>query len=179
MVSEISTEDIIKRLRKSDFILQCKLPLGYSSGLPILQIKNESLCLTVPYLQYKTTGQVDKTLVYPIRYAITLELPTENIVSFENYEYNDKFAKVDFNKPVGYFRHDAIKKYNKAQYKALRSELMKEYDKVIMAIFGEGEYTAEDEKKMSALLQLLTEPSLIPFYRAIDADFYNKYLKKG
>lgn len=179
MIHAISMEQIIKNLKTSGFFLQCKIPMGYSSGFPILQIKNGSLCVTVPYLKYRTTGEVDKTLVFPIRYGISLELPTEKIIGFENYEYKSSFANIDFDKPVGYFRHNAVKQYNKTQYKELRRELMGEYDKVANALLGNAAYGISDEKRMAELLQLLAEPSLLPFYRAIDIDFFNKYLAKG
>ncbi len=179
MSTAISMEQIVKNLKESEFFLQCKIPMGYSSGFPILQIKNGSLCVTVPYLKYQTTGEVDKTLVFPIRYGISLELPTEKIIGFEDYEYKSSFVNIDFDKPVGYFRHDAVKQYNKTQYKELRRELMGEYDKVANALLGDATYGISDEKRMAELLQLLAEPSLLPFYRAIDADFYNKYLTKG
>lgn len=179
MIHTVLMEQIIKNLKKGEFLLQCKIPMGYSSGFPILQIKNGSLCVTVPYLKYQTTGEVDKTLVFPIRYGISLELPTEKIIGFEDYEYKSNFANIDFDKPVGYFRHDAVRKYNKTQYKELRRELMGEYDKVINALLGNASYGISDEKRMGELLQLLAEPSLLPFYRVIDSDFYNKYLAKG
>lgn len=179
MVNVISMEEMIKKLKTSGFFLQCKIPMGYSSGFPILKIKNNSLCVTVPYLKYRTTGKVDKTLVFPIRYGISLELPTEKIIGFEDYEYKSSFANIDFDKPVGYFRHDAVKQYNKTQYKKLRGELMGEYDKVANALLENAAYDRSDEKRMAELLQLLVEPSLLPFYRAIDVDFYNKYLAKG
>lgn len=179
MVNTILMEQIIKNLKTSEFFLHCKIPIGYSSGFPILLIKNGSLCVTVPYLKYQTTGEVDKTLVYPIRYGITLELPTEKVIGFEDYEYKSSFANIDFDKPVGYFRHDAVKQYNKTQYKELRRELMGEYDKVVNALLGNATYGIADENRMVQLLQLLAEPSLLPFYRVIDTDFYNKYLAKG
>lgn len=178
-MNAISMEQIMKNVKTSEFFLQCKIPMGYSSGFPILQIKNGSLCVTVPYLKYRTTGEVDKTLVYPIRYGISLELPTEKVIGFENYEYKSSFANIDFDKPVGYFRHDEIKQYNKTQYKELRRELMGEYDKVANALLGNTAYGSSDEKRMAELLQLMAEPSLRPFYRVIDTDFYNKYFVKG
>ena len=178
-MQNVSINQIKKNLKSSDFFLNCKIPMGYTVGFPILQIKNGSLCVTFPYLRYQTTGEVDKTLVFPIRYGISLELPTEKIICFEKYEYRDEFCEIDFDKPVGYFRHDAIKQYNKMQYNDLYQELMKEYDKLINALLGNGAYSPSDEKRMAELLQILVEPSLLPMYGAIDLDFYNKYLAKG
>jgi len=178
MVEVASIEQIKNNLKTNNFLLYCKIPLGYSHGFPVLQIKNDCLCVTFPYLKYQTTGEVDKTLVFPIRYAVTLELPTEKIVCFEDYEYKEVFKNINFDKPVGFFRHDAIKKYDKKQYHDLRKELMEQYDKAIHSIFGNIEYTFTDEKRMRELLQLLVEPSLLPMYKAIDAGFYSKYLAK-
>lgn len=179
MIPVASIEQIQSNLKKNDFLLNCKIFMGYGFGIPILQIKNGCLCVCFPLLKYQTTGEVDKTLVFPVRYAITLELPTEKIVCFEDYEYKDVFKNIDFDRPIGFFRHDAIKTYNKQQYTALRKELTEEYDKVINAILGNEEYRISDEQRLRELLQLLLEPSLVPMYRAIDSDFYNKYLVKG
>lgn len=179
MEQTVFIEQVKKNLKSNAFFLNCKIPMGYTAGFPILQVRNGSLCVTFPYLRYKTTGVVDKTLVYPIRYMITMELPTEKIVLFEDLEYNEKFRNIDFRKPVGYFRHEEIRQYNKARYKALYDELMQEYDKVINSLIYCTDYSAEDEKRMKELLQLLVEPSLLAMYKALDNDFYNKYLAKG
>lgn len=178
-MEHVSIDQVKKNMKSNAFFLNCKIPMGYTAGFPILQIKNDSLCITFPYLRYQTTGVVDKTLVYPMRYLISMELPTEKIISFENLEYNEKFRNIDFRKPVGYFRHEEIRRFNKAEYKSLYDELMCEYDKVINSLIFGVDYGAEDEKRMKELLQLLVEPSLLPMYKALDNDFYNKYLAKG
>ncbi len=179
MVRTVSIERIKKNLKTSGFFLNCKIPIGYTAGFPILQVRNESLCILFPYLKYQTTGEIDRTLVFPVRYGILMELPTEKIIGFEDYEYREIFKNIDFNKPVGFFRHDAVKKYNREQYKTLYDELMKEYDKVINALLGNGNYSFDDERRMRELLQILIEPSLLSVYQAIDMDFYYKYLSKG
>lgn len=175
----MTVEQIKKKLEISAFFLNCRIPMGYRTVFPILQIKNGSLCITFPYLKYQTTGEVDKTLVFPIKYGVSLELPTEKIIGFEDYEYNEKFENTDFDKPIGYFRHEAVKKYDRAEYDRLYHELTAEYDKVIHVLLAGGEYGFSDEKRMSELLQLLMEPFLLPIYQAVDINFYNKYLVKG
>lgn len=175
-MKNISVENIIKQLKTSEFTLNCRMPLGYSSGLPILQIKNDSLCLTIPYLKYKVTGVVDKTLVYPIRYTISVELPENNVVGFSDLTFNKSFEKVDFNKPVGFFRHDSIKDLDKNGYKAKRAELMSLYGKLADSLIYGTEFTAQDNENMKSLLKLLTEPSLYPIYKVLDRDFYNRFL---
>ena len=176
MKKEISLKSIIKELRTSDFVLGCRMPIGYSAGLPVLQIKNGGLCLLVPYLKYKVTGEVDKTLVFPIRYTVTVELPQGTPVAFEDLSFNARFKKVDFSRPVGLFRHDSIKQYSKQEYHALRDELLTMYDKVVDALLYSSEYAEADDIRMKELLHILPEPSLLPIYKALDSDFYAKYM---
>ena len=98
-MQSISMKKIKKDLLSSQLYLGCGIPLGYTAGFPILTIKNSCLCILIPYLRYQTTGVVDKTKIYPIRYGITLELPTLQVVSFENYEYVKMFVyKLAFKK---------------------------------------------------------------------------------
>lgn len=179
MEKTVSISQVIKNLKASEFFLSCGLPMDYRSGFPVFQVNNGALCLLVPFLKYKITGEVDKTQVFPIRYVISLELPTEKVVFFQNLEYNASFSKVNFDAPVGYFRHESIRQYNKIQYKALYHELLRQYDKVANALLFGREYSLADEARMAQLLQLLAEPSLLPMYKALDLDFFHKYFMKG
>lgn len=176
MDSKILIEKIIKEIKTSDFVLNCKMPMGYSAGLPVLQIKNGSLCLMIPYLKYKVTGEVDKTLVFPIRYTVSLELPEQNIIGFSDLAYDKNFERLDFAKPVGLFRHDSIKNFTKTEYQSKRSELFVLYNKLANALVYGEEFIATDDIKMRELLKLLVEPSLYPMYKVLYKDFYNKYL---
>lgn len=177
MENTISVAGIIQSLKTSDFILNCNIPLGYVAGLPIVQVKNNgSLCLVIPYLKYKITGPVDKTLVFPIKYTVTVKLPEERIVQFSDISVTAGYKTLDFSKPVGLFRHDSIKHLSKGEYRAKREELLSLYDKFLNSLAYDLGFTEEDEAKMKELLQLLIEPSLLPMYKAIDSDFYNKFL---
>lgn len=177
MEKQINVNEILKGMKSDPFVLNCGMPMGYVPGLPILQIRNEELCLVIPFLRYRVTGQVDKTLVYPIRYTMTMVLPEKSFVEFQNLAYQPRFQKVEFNEPVGLFRHEAIRTLSKQQYQSTREELLSQYDKVIRALLCDEEYCAADELRMQQLLQMLVEPSLLPIYQALDMDFYNKYLQ--
>ena len=177
MEKVICVEKTLKKIKTCDFVLNCKMPIGYVYGYPILQIKNGALCMTVPFLKYKVTGKVDKTLVYPIRYTVTLEIPEERFTNFNDYSYDDRFADVNFNKAIGYFRHDAVKNLTKKEYEAKRSELFSYYDKLANSLVNGSEFTKEDDEKLRSTLQILVEPSLLPIYKVLDKDFYEKYLR--
>ena len=169
------TEALIHDLNTNKFILHSNIPMSYVPGLPILSIMNGNLCMKIPYLKYKITGEVDKTFIYPIKYLVTISLPERTIVGIEDFAYNTTFGNVEFNMPVGLFRHDAIKKLDKKAYGSLRKALYLEYDKVINHLCGQSGYSANDEKQFKSLFNVLIEPSLAPFYRVIDCDFTNQY----
>ncbi len=176
MNKKIDTKKLLKSLKTNDFVLSCRMPMGYSYGIPVLEVRNGYLCMTVPYLKYHVTGEVDKTLVYPARNTITISLPDEKIVAFEDLRFNPRFAKVNFSMPVGLFRPDKLKEINKKQYEALKNELYSLYDKLIDALINDKPFSEEDNARLGELLKLLVEPCLYPIYRALDLDFYNKYL---
>lgn len=176
MEKTINTASIIKEVKTSQFLLNCKMPLGYINDYPVLQIRNDRLCMIIPYLKYKTTGEVDKTLVYPIRYAVTISLPDIKFIGFEDLAFNPAFREVDFNKAIGLFRHESVKQYSKAEYAEKRAELLSMYDKAAGAILYGEEYGDEDYENFRKLLSIMLEPSLKPIYKALDSDFYNSYI---
>lgn len=176
MNNEFSTEAIIKSLKTNKCIQYSNFGLGYVPGLPILTILNGNMCMKVPYLKYKVTGEVDKTFVYPVKYIVTVSLPEGNIVEFEDLSYNMSFANVEFNTPVGLFRHEAIKNLDKKAYSNLRYALFAEYDKIVKHLAYGETYASKDERHFKALLNVILEPSLIPFYTAIDTEFVKRYI---
>lgn len=176
MNTNFSIEALIKNLKSNKCIQYSNMELGYVPGLPILSIINGNLCMKVPYIKYRITGEVDKTYVYPTKYVVTLSLPEGVVVGFEDLSFNKAFANVEFNSPVGLFRHDSIKNLDKKAYDNLRSALFCEYDKVVMHLTKGESYTSTDEYHFKALFNLILEPSLIPFYAAIDCEFVDKYI---
>ena len=176
MENKFSTKNLLTSLQHNPFILNSPMPMGYAPGLPLICILNGNLCMKVPFLKYKVTGEIDKTFVFPPKYLATVTVPEGQPVCFDDISFLPQFGKVDFNSPVGTFRHDAIKDLNKEAYKNLRSELFEEYDKIVSHLINGTPYTAQDEMRFKSLFNTLIEPSLVPFYQAIDLNFANKYI---
>lgn len=176
MSSTFSTEYFIKEFKKSNFVRQ-NIPIGYVPGLPVLAIQNGYLCMIIPFLKYFVTGEIDNTFVYPIKYLVTVNLPEGNVVRFEDVAYDKAFAHVTFNEPIGKFRHDAVKNLDKEAYLSLKSLLYEEYDKIIAHLIDGKSYSSQDGARFTKLFRQILEPSLQPFYFAIDNNFANKYLK--
>jgi hypothetical protein len=173
-ISMINIIDFLKEEKTESFQIGCGMPIGYVAGLPIISKKGDKVLLKVPFLKYKVTGVVDKTLVFPVKYVLTYSLPDMKPVGFEDLEYNSAFRKLEFDKPIGYFRHEAIKSWSKKTYKAKKEELMGLYDKLATALVENGAFSEEESFK--ALLKTVIEPSVMPIYKALDGKFYDKYL---
>ena len=108
MKNRFSTEALIKKLKTNAFILNSSMPMGYVPNLPILCILNGNLCMKIPFLKYKVTGEIDKTFVYPTRYVATVLVPEEQVVAFEDLSLQRTFANVSFSDPIGTFRSKYI-----------------------------------------------------------------------
>lgn len=178
MGKRYTTEALIRKLRTNAFILNSSMPMGYVPSLPILCILNGNLCMKIPFMKYKITGEIDKTFVYPTRYVVTILIPEEQFVAFEDLSLQDTFSKVNFSEPIGTFRHEAVKHLDKPAYDNLRSTLYEEYDKIVMSLISGKGYSSNDEIRFRTLFNTILEPSLRPFYMAIDKDFANKYIKE-
>ncbi len=173
-MKDIKIAEFLKSEKQSAFCLGCAMPLGYVAGFPIIGAVAGKLYLKVPFLKYKVTGEADKNLVFPVKYVLTYSLPDMKPVGFEDLEYNRVFKKVEFNKPIGFFRHEAVKNFSKAEYLEKKDELLSMYDDVIKALTEKIPYprTAEFKK----LLNVMIEPSVKPIYKALDKTFFDNFL---
>ena len=176
MTESINTLQLVTGLRSDRFFVGCNIPFGYSANFPIVQRINGRTVLTVPFLKYKTTGIPDKTLVFPLRYCISFTVPDKKFIRFEDLSYNQDFENVNFQNPIGYFRHDSIKSYTRSEYTQKKTELYMLYDIIIAASISGMQPSEEDAAAFSGLLTTLLEPALKPYYQAIDRNFYRKYL---
>ena len=176
MKTNFSIKEFIKEVKASNFVKNSSIPLEYVPGTPLFRICNSKLCLVIPFLRYKITGVVDKTYVYPIRYTVTVQLPEQKIVAFEDLSLNPMFCKVDFERPIGLFRHESIKTYTQKQFKDERNKLYATYDKIITDLLKNGKYAKADHEEFAKLLNILLEPSLKPIYKGLDKKFYEKFL---
>ena len=50
-------KNILKNLKSNPFFMNCNIPMDYTAGLPIIQFRNSKVCILIPYLKYKITGE--------------------------------------------------------------------------------------------------------------------------
>lgn len=159
--------------------LKAIILMGYTPGIPMLSVKQDSLCLIVPFLRYKITGEKDKTLVFPIRFVAEYLIPEGDMIKFEDLAYTPLAEKVDFNKACGIFRHKAIENMSKQEYESLRKHTLESLDKTADVLLEGTTYSKADHELLCSQLQTIVEPSLWNFYKLLSPDFYYKYFING
>lgn len=155
------------------------VPMGFTPGIPVFSIRQENLCVEIPFLRYKTTGQKDRTLVFPVRYIATYLVPEMQLVAFVDLAFTPLADSTDFNKPIGFFRHAAIADLNRGQYAQLRADTLAGLDLLALSLLGERDDDPANEADLRANMSRIVEPSLYPIYRRISPAFFKKYIENG
>ena len=184
------------RLLGKNTVIRSMIPLGFKAGAPLIRCQGDKVLLTVPYARYKTTGNIDGTLVYPMAYAATfVALPEPQIpeslaaaakgkrtffpgklVSFRALSFDPAFADVNFGKPIDTFRHEAIKGMSREQYEKEILTLYAAYEKVVGACLAGEAPAAMDKMNLKQLLGELIVPNQKAMYQKLDDEFYQTYL---
>ena len=165
-------KEFIEMIRKSN-TARSLIPMEFISGLPILSIRKGQICVTIPYYRAKLRPE-DKTLIYPLAYSITALWLNGTIVDFKNYNFVPAMKRLDLGKPIGTFRHEAIKHLNKQQYMELKDELFSCYDEYIECIQQQKPFAGMD--RMKQLLNLIMEPCQKPMYLILGKKFFEELL---
>lgn len=153
------------------------VPMGLGMGFPMLNIAGDTLLVSVFYYRSILRPE-DRTLLMPPEYMLSFEYPNARLALFQNLRVDPRYSAVDFAKPLGTFRHAAILHLDRQEYKAHKEALYALLDRLTAYLGGEGAFSGEDEKKLSELFTMLTEPPLHPFYRAMAPQFYQRFIAK-
>lgn len=176
MENRKSLESFLNSLNRSPVVGSC-IPRGFTAGLPIVQIRNRQICLMVPYFRFNRATEVDKSLVYPIKYCVTALWETGRIIGFEDLAYSETFTSIDFTRPVGLFRHESIKHLDEKQYREKKGELFSMYEEFIGFLTDGGEFHADRQAAFISLLNTILEPSLAPIYKCLDPKFASRFIE--
>ena len=171
----MTIQEILKSLKTNELLLK-SLPIGYTPGLPMVGGTKENPCFIVPFLRYRMTGKVDQTQVFPPRFVVSVAAKDGSVAAFADLRFDTRFAKIDFDKPVGTFRHAAIRHLNKQEYGEKRRQLYGVLDCLSASMQGKEEFDEMDAAKLKALFGMLIEPAVKPFYHAINPHFYETRL---
>ncbi len=170
----ISIKDILHRINCGEAV-RSAVPMGMGAGLPMLNIANGQLLVSVFY--YRSVPKPDdKTELFAPRNIISASYPDGKLAAFRTLPYEAKYADTDFSKPVGTFRHKAIQHLDRKGYIGKKEELYAVLDKQITYLAGQdGAFAENDRAKLRELYGMLCEPSLRMFYRDMSPKFYDEY----
>ena len=179
---EKSSNNSISRLYKElkgRAEVRALIPMGYVPGMPIITVKNDQLVTIIPFLRYKATGEIDRTLVFPIRYTLEYLLPECQLVGFKDLYVDPGYKDYDFEKVIGFFRHEAVRHMDKAAFASFRKDTLSKLDYLVDFLIGENDdFSSLDDQSLASNLQTIIEPFVAKEYASLDIDFYNKYLNK-
>lgn len=171
-MSNISVFELVTRFNHGDF-RRTSIPMGLVSGWPCIRQMGKMLTVTIPYFS-RTPGK-EKTAIFPIYCSVTIPVKNpDRILDFTIYPYQSQWAEVDYSRPAGYFKHEALKDVTtKEEYQALCQKLYGYYDAMINAI--EQKKPFDQENEMRELFSRLMEPGHFPQYLKINKKFYGYF----
>lgn len=172
-MEKITVQEFIARIRKSE-AARSLIPMEMVSGLPIVSMRRGKLCLTIPY--YRVTVQPeDKTLIYPLAHTITALWPSGRIIDYKDLGFLPALKRLDFAKPIGTFRHEAIKHLTKQEYAVLKKQVLSLYDGYLQSV-SEGKPFAGHEA-LKDLLNMIMEPCQKPMYMLLGKNFFQSLIE--
>lgn len=169
-------QDFLKKINTNSVVRE-NIPMGLGMGFPVLNITGDRLLVSVFYYRSILRPQ-DQTLLMPPEYTLTVDYPSGKLISFENLRLDARYAKVNFDKPAGTFRHEAIRHLDREGYRKAKEDLYEALNRLVAYLGEEGDFTQQEEEQLSQLYGSMTEPGLHPFYRALSPQFYTRYIEK-
>lgn len=172
-MKNIHIEEIIRKVNKSQFRLT-SIPAELASGWPCIQVIENTPCVTIPYYYRKIVDE--KVALFPLYCAVTVPLGNpDRVIDFTIFKHQRDWSEFNYNCPSGYFKHDAIAKITRSQYKKLCERLFSCYDKLIACMLANCEY--HDNGEFSKLFTILMEPGHYEQYLKINKQFYTHFCK--
>lgn len=167
-------EQLIKDIRKTALFRQV-VPMEAAAGWPIPILKGDEAYVILPFYGITVKGK-GKTSIYPPVCTITIKWSNKVVVEYVNLRYKNPLLEENWSKEAGTFPHDAISKMTVREYKKIKGELMELYDTMLDKLNKGMVLTTQQETAFEKLLKILIEPGLIPYYRAINREFFDRYM---
>ncbi len=172
----VSVRDFLKKISRS-MTGKENIPLDHGAGLPMLEIAGDYLLVSVFYYRC-VFGKNDTSRIYPPEIMISADYPSGTIARLELLRTREIYRDIDFKKPIGTFRHEAVKHLDRGGYMKKKEELYALLDRQIAYLGGEGAFTRDDAAELRSLYMLLAEPSLLPYYKNMSESFFRQFFVK-
>lgn len=172
--SNLMIENIIKEVRNSP-VFQELVPMEAVSGWTIPFKRDERVYLRIPFYRTKNEGK-GNTLLYPPMAIITVDCSSKIVVEYLNTKFKSPWSEGDWETEVGSFPHEAIARMTVGEYKECKQKLMQLYNEIVKCLMDGSKLNKDTHNEFMKLLNLLVEPGLKPFYKAIGPKFFGHFL---
>ncbi len=133
-------------------------PLESTPSLPVFEKVNGKIYLTFLYFTSKKLQKDEKMKIFRPNSTITVDMQTGRIVKYFAF---DGFGSVGREKPIGQWPHEEIESLSLKEYKEMKEELLKKYDRAI-DMFVDGIQDDEFKQEFKQLFYKICEPCLLP-----------------
>jgi hypothetical protein len=99
-------------------------------------------------------------------------------VEYVNLRFRNPAPELQWTGEIGIFPHPEVARMTVGKYRELRRELLEMYDRMLELLSQKSSFSPEWSKRFSELLRILIEPSLEPYYRALNPKFCNRFLSQ-
>ncbi len=161
------TEHLLLDVRQMPIFRQL-VPQEAGVGWPLPLRRHDTVYAVLPFFGLGR-GEKGQTPLFPPFATLTLEWATRVPVKYLNLRFEGPLAdsNVSWDQPIGTFPHPAVAGLTVGQYQQKRSELLALYDELFRTLTNKDTFSEEWKSRFGALLRLLMEPALLPFYRRL------------
>lgn len=171
------TERLLKEIRKTPLFRQL-IPQEAGVGWPIPLRQEGRVYIILPIFGFTPTTERGKTKLFPPFATITVDWSNQVPVEYVNLRFRNPAPELTWTEEVGTFPHQAVEQMTVGEYQKLRRELLGMYDQMLELLSQKTAFSPEWCQRFGELLRILIEPSLEPYYRALNPKFFNRFLSQ-
>ena len=168
-------EGLMKEVRKMSFYRQL-IPQEAGIGWAMPLRKEGKVYVTLPFFGFSPTAEAGNTQLFPPFAIATFDWSNRVPVEYVNLRFRNPAPELNWTEQVGTFPHRAIAQITVEEYRQLRQELLGMYDVMFDLLGQKSPLSPEWSQRFAELLNLLIEPELKPYYRALNPKFFNRFL---
>jgi hypothetical protein len=172
------TARLMNDVRKTPVFRQL-IPLEAGIGWPIPLRRAGKVCVILPFFGMGPALGSSVTALYPPFSTLTLEWSNQRVVEYVDLRFKNPWPEGEWEREAGTFPNGEVSSLTVNQYREKRGELLALYDELFGMLAANTPFSEEWTGRFSALLRLLLEPPLEPYYRAIGPKFFQRFLPIG
>ncbi|MCX4671958.1 hypothetical protein OG453_35670 [Streptomyces sp. NBC_01381] len=165
-----------RRSRAFRQLVPMEAGIGWPLPVPVVQDGVPQVYARLPLFALRSdpAGGAD---IFPPFATAALNWSTQRLVEYSDLRFKEPHRpRAEWARPIGRFPHPAVAGLTTEAYRDLRSRLFHLYDELFDGLARGRLPGSEWSGQFSNLLNLLMEPSLLPYYRQLAPKFLRRHL---